>query len=109
MCVGEFELYIYDYFLLMNLFLFAFLMRTNFDYCINKLKDAGYNPGKLHIQNTYGTLNYSNLRYDYVHIRIGMYGIFNNISHKNNSKIPINLKPVLSLLQSLHWHDNHLQ
>lgn len=33
MCVGEFELYYY-YFLLMNLFLFAFLMRTNFDYCI---------------------------------------------------------------------------
>lgn len=78
---------------------------SNFDYCINKLKDAGYNPGKLHIQNTYGTLNYSNLRYDYVRIGIGMYGIFNNISHKNNSKIPINLKPVLSLkshISSIH-------
>ena len=70
---------------------------SNFDYCINKLIDAGYNPGKLHIQNTYGTLNYSNLNYDYVRIGIGMYGIFNNISHKNNSKTPINLKPVLSL------------
>lgn len=78
---------------------------SNFDYCINKLKDAGYNPRKLHIQNTYGTLNYSNLRYDYVRIGIGMYGIFNNISHKNNSKIPINLKPVLSLkshISSIH-------
>ena len=78
---------------------------SNFDYCINKLKDAGYNPGKLHIQNTYGTLNYSNLRYDYVRIGIGMYGIFNNISHKNNSRIPINLKPVLSLkshISSIH-------
>ncbi len=78
---------------------------SNFDYCINKLKDSGYNPGKLHIQNTYGTLNYSNLRYDYVRIGIGMYGIFNNISHKNNSRIPINLKPVLSLkshISSIH-------
>lgn len=74
---------------------------SNFDYCLNKLKVAGYNPGKIHIQNTYGTLNYSNLRYDYVRIGIGMYGIFNNISHKNNSKIPINLKPVLSLKSNI--------
>ncbi len=84
----------------------------NFDFCINKIKEAGYNPGKLHIQNTYGTLNYSNLHYDYVRIGIGMYGIFNNIIHENNSKTPINLKPVLSLkahitsIHKLHKNDS---
>ena len=85
---------------------------SNFDYCINKLKDAGYNPGKLHIQNTYGTLNYSNLRYDYVRIGIGIYGVFNNIIHENNSKTLIHLKPVLALkarvtsIHKLHKNDS---
>ena len=84
----------------------------NFDFCINKIKEAGCNPGKLHIQNTYGTLNYSNLRYDYVRIGIGIYGVFNNIIHENNSKTLIHLKPVLALkarvtsIHKLHKNDS---
>lgn len=69
----------------------------NFEYCINMIKKSGYCPGKLHIQNTYGTLNYPYLNYDYVRIGIGMYGIYNNKIHENNSNSNINLKPVLSL------------
>lgn len=76
---------------------FTMYQINNFDYCINQLKNAGYNPGKLHVQNTYGTLNYSNLNYDYVRIGIGMYGIFNNYEHTNNSRSTIKLRPVLSL------------
>lgn len=84
---------------------FTIYQINNFDYCINQLKNEGYNPGKLHVQNTYGTLNYSNLNYDYVRIGIGMYGIFNNYEHTNNSKSPINLMPVLSVksrISSIH-------
>lgn len=84
---------------------FTMYQINNFDYCINQLKSAGYNPGKLHVQNTYGTLNYSNLNYDYIRIGIGMYGIFNNYEHTNNSKSPIKLMPVLSVksrISSIH-------
>lgn len=84
---------------------FTMYQINNFDYCINQLRSAGYNPGKLHVQNTYGTLNYSNLNYDYVRIGIGMYGIFNNYEHTNNSKSPIKLMPVLSVksrISSIH-------
>lgn len=69
----------------------------NFYTCINHIKSQGYDTGKLHVQNTYGTLNYPELNCDYVRLGVGMYGIYNSDRHINNSKTDINLKPVLQL------------
>lgn len=69
----------------------------NFYACINLIKSHGYDTGKLHIQNTYGTLNYPELNCDYVRLGIGMYGIYNANNHINNSNADVDLKPVLQL------------
>lgn len=69
----------------------------NFYTCIDSIKSHGYDTGKLHIQNTYGTLNYFELNCDYVRLGIGMYGIYNADNHINNSKADVDLKPVLQL------------
>ncbi len=66
-----------------------------FDECIKKLKINGYNPGKVHIQSSYGTLNYSNLNYDFVRIGILMYGV--NSSTSSYQSRHLNIKPVLSI------------
>lgn len=65
---------------------------NNFYTLINILKTEGYNVGKIHIQSSYGILNYSNLKCDYVRPGIIMYGVCSG-----NTRIKINLKPVLSL------------
>lgn len=68
---------------------------SNFDSCVKHLKKCGYNVGKLHIQNSYGILNYPNLNYDYVRVGIFMYGTH---SFKSSYKLKnINLKPVIKL------------
>lgn len=68
---------------------------NNFYNLIDNLKKSGYNPGKIHLQSSYGLLNYPGLVCDYVRTGIIMYGIH---SQKNmKTKININLKPVLSL------------
>lgn len=69
----------------------------NFYACINHIKSQGYDTGKLHIQNTYGTLNYPEINCDYVRLGIGMYGIYNANNHINNSNADVALKPVLQL------------
>lgn len=69
----------------------------NFYACINHIKSQGYDTGKLHIQNTYGTLNYPEINCDYVRLGIGMYGIYNANNHINNSNADVDLKPVLQL------------
>lgn len=62
--------------------------------CVNKLKEMGYNF-EVHLQSSYGFLNYNELDLDYVRIGIIMYGV-NNSKYSYN-KIKLNLKPVLSL------------
>lgn len=59
------------------------------------LKKQGYPLGKIHLQSSYGLLNYPELRVDYVRTGIIMYGIH---SDKNiQTKVKLDLKPVLSL------------
>ncbi len=66
---------------------------NNFFGCIDKIKNLGYDTGKVHIQASYGILNYPNLDCDFVRPGIIMYGIYN----EDEPKIKLNLKPVLSL------------
>lgn len=55
-----------------------------------------FNPNiKIHLQSSYGVLNYPNLNCDYARIGIAMYGVKSNLN--NNIKSNIDLKPVLSI------------
>lgn len=65
----------------------------NFFSSVKKIKESGHNVGKVHIQASYGILNYPNLQCDFVRPGIIMYGAYNDCE----PKIKINIKPVLSL------------
>lgn len=68
---------------------------SNFFEIINKIKTLGYNTGKIHIQASYGILNYPDLQCDYVRPGIIMYGVYSNYNEKTITHI--DFKPVLSL------------
>lgn len=68
---------------------------AHFYECINKIKDLGYNPGKIHIQSSYGILNYPDLKCDYVRPGVTMYGVYSSLGDK--TKVMPDIKPVLSL------------
>lgn len=62
---------------------------------LEKLKHQGITLPKIHIQSSYGLLNYPNLSCDYVRIGISMYGTLSNAY--DDTVIKLNLRPVLSL------------
>ena len=66
-----------------------------FYHLIEELKESGVSIPKLHIQSSYGLLNYPDLKCDYVRTGIAMYGVqsFPN----DNTVLPLDLRPVLSL------------
>lgn len=68
---------------------------SNFFEIINKIQTLGYNTGKIHIQASYGILNYPDLQCDYVRPGIIMYGVYSTYNEKTITNI--NFKPVLSL------------
>lgn len=68
---------------------------SNFNSLLLKLEMAHIDVGKKHIQSSYGILNYSNLKYDYVRPGIILYGVNSQKNRKVKNKL--DLKPVLSL------------
>lgn len=68
---------------------------NRFDKAIEFIKNQGLNPGKLHTQASYGTINYTNCKYDYVRMGILMYGI--NASYDCYNKYNIDFKPVMAV------------
>ncbi len=68
---------------------------NRFNETIIKLKEKGYNVGKVHIQSSYGTINYKRENYDYVRMGILMYGVNSSVDSYVVNKL--DLKPVLSL------------
>lgn len=66
-----------------------------FNNLITILKNDVVEVGKVHLQSSYGILNYPELTFDYVRPGIIMYGI--NSEKNMNTKVKLNLKPVLSL------------
>lgn len=68
---------------------------SNYFEIIEKLKELGCNVGKIHIQASYGIANYPELECDYVRAGIIMYGVYSDCN--NETKVKLNLKPVLSL------------
>ena len=68
---------------------------NRFDKAIEFIKNQGLNPGKLHTQASYGTINYTNCKYDYVRMGILMYGI--NASYDCYNKYNVDFKPVMAV------------
>ncbi len=62
---------------------------------IELLKERKMNVPKIHIQSSYGLLNYPELKCDYVRAGIVLYGVFSSPNEKH--KLELDLKPVLSL------------
>ena len=73
---------------------FSNLQIEKFFATVDEIKSRGHEPGKLHIQASYGLLNYPELRCDYSRIGIGLYGV---MSHFEATKTQLDLKPVLAL------------
>lgn len=67
----------------------------NFYKIINYLKERGITIPKIHIQSSYGLLNYPELQCDYVRAGISLYGVLSSPDDK--TKLKPDLKPVLSL------------
>ncbi|MWV46103.1 serine racemase VanT catalytic subunit [Paenibacillus sp. HJL G12] len=66
-----------------------------FDEVIRKLKAAEINPGRTHIQSSYGILNYPGAGYDLVRPGIALYGL---LSHEGDQvQAQADLRPVLTL------------
>lgn len=62
---------------------------------ISQLEKEGYSLGKIHLQSSYGLLNYTHLNFDYVRIGISLYGVYSSLYDKHHNQIT--LKPILSL------------
>jgi serine/alanine racemase len=62
---------------------------------LNKLKAGGLLLPKIHIQSSYGVLNYLELKCDYARIGIALYGVLSKPGER--TRLSPDLKPVLSL------------
>lgn len=62
---------------------------------LGKLEEKGMTIPKIHIQSSYGFLNYPELKCDYVRAGIALYGVLSNPDDK--TKLHLDLRPVLSL------------
>lgn len=62
---------------------------------VNELRVEGVRIPKLHIQSSYGLLNYPELRCDYVRAGIALFGVFG--SPEDDTIVHLDLRPVLSL------------
>lgn len=68
---------------------------TRFLEIVDQLKDAGVKPGMLHVQNSYGILNYPELNFGLARSGIALYGLLSNESDRVHAKV--DLRPVLSI------------
>ncbi len=62
---------------------------------LDYLKSHNRNPSKIHIQSSYGILNYPELDCDYARVGIALYGVLSK--ENETTKVRADLRPVLSL------------
>lgn len=62
---------------------------------LDSLKKKGITIPKIHIQSSYGLLNYPELQCDYVRAGVSLYGVLS--SARDKTKLNLDLRPVLSL------------
>lgn len=68
---------------------------SSFYSLIDALKNNGVTIPKLHIQSSYGFLNYPDIACDYIRVGIALYGVFS--SPNDDTVLKLDLRPVLSL------------
>lgn len=74
---------------------YTYLQIYRFETLLEKLKKRGISVGKVHLQSSYGVVNYPEFVYDYARVGMILYGCH---SEKNRKlKLSLDLKPVLSL------------
>lgn len=74
---------------------FSRLQIERFYKTVEEIKKLGYNSFKLHIQSSYGVLNYPLLDCDYARIGIALYGVLSTVG--DETTVSVDLKPVLSV------------
>ncbi len=62
---------------------------------LDTLKEKGIRLPRIHIQSSYGFLNYPELKYDYVRAGVALYGVLSSPGDETKQKL--DLRPVLSL------------
>ena len=62
---------------------------------VDGLRKAGFDPGTVHFQGSYGLLNYPGLPCDFARPGIALYGVLSLPEHRTRSAV--DLRPVLSL------------
>lgn len=62
---------------------------------LDNLRKSGIRIPKVHIQSSYGLLNYPEIKSDYVRAGIALYGVLS--SPNDETKLKLDLRPVLSL------------
>lgn len=81
---------------------FTNLQINKFFSCVEELKKRVANVGKIHVQSSYGLLNYPNMKCDYVRTGLIMYGV----SETKTVNDSLEIKPVLTLkarITSVKW------
>lgn len=68
---------------------------ANFYGVLKRLKKEGIHIPKIHIQSSYGLLNYPELKCDYVRAGVALYGVLSTPNAQ--TKLQLDLRPVLSL------------
>lgn len=69
------------------------LQLKRFDEAVGALREAGFDPGLVHCDNTPGTILHPECHYDMVRVGIGLYGL-----HPAHTTVPrIDLDPVMSV------------
>ncbi len=66
-----------------------------FDRVVKALEKRGLRPPALHVQSSYGLLNYPWLQYDYARVGIALYGCLS--APDDQTQLKLALRPVLSL------------
>lgn len=74
---------------------FTKIQMERFFALVHALRQRGVNPGKLHIQNSFGTANYAGMPCDYVRLGILMYGVL--IDKNDTVDIYPQLRPVAAV------------
>ena len=74
--------------------IFTDMQIKSFYETVGALQEKGYDTGKLHIQSSYGIINYPELQCDYARAGIMLYGV---LSDNTKTRSNPELRPVLSL------------
>ncbi len=74
---------------------FTKMQIKNFNSILSKIQRQGFALPKIHVQNSYGVLNYSDLSFDYARVGTALYGML--YTRSDTEKYNVGLRPVLSL------------